>query len=735
MYEACVDWLPTDEWNPKQHPAYMRFGFGTEHADVCGRDSESFGYTAQGIFIHENNNYISRKEKMPHLPPFSTGDTITCAVDFDSKQVYFAKNGCIVERDDEMPIYIPQYLQEKQLLFPMLAMKEARASFNFGAPRKACAWLMENGFVTLEQLGTEHGVIESVARRRMGGENKKRVNWHSSFIIDELWVEIFEHLTMQNVFVMSFVCRKWSKLIHSYNIMERGEMSCYFTKQRLGCGSDVILGIGLRIAESAVGYRVELNSQMDILSLAAWKNGCRVGVWGESLTHFLPLPMNKAHADLAHDAMIDAMKLISAEYRAIRRKSFHFAQQMENPNPLERRIARSECLQIVDTLVTMMNQIVAQFVTGNDETDPKSVSMVLCEKVVLGYCALHHLLLYLRSKNKKQITNLANKTIEEFITLRDGASKRRTRDLGKLLIYLMLCTKYEWADIAARFVEESFTRRIRWFVQHEEYKKYDTTKCVEGRIRDSFASSKTGRRLVMFQAWFMSKNSEETLRGYHHRLGRPKHSVRNAIVAKTKQILSSNDYADYFRELKVSLRNDAAMDQMLRFAVWNSYCQGYHWNKDVESSQQRNIYKRVNPPKLTVYGGKQEEKQKKKKEMKPKKKGNVVHSKQQNGCVIKPNAKKSVCHDSHDDDSKGNEKEMELSKAQRRKQRRNKTKNGATRPYSKKEKEKENWPTIAPLPCNRFRQSDVVSNATETKKLSKAQRRKLRRNKKKEVTE
>eukprot|EP01083_Nonionella_stella_P146022 458691_1 len=74
---------------------------------------------------------------------------------------------------------------------------------------------------------------------------------------------------------------------------------------------------------------------------------------------------------------------------------------------------------------------------------------------------------------------------------RDGASKRRTRDLGKLLIYLMLCTKYEWADIAARFVEESFTRRVRWFVQHEEYKKYDTTKCVEGRIRDSFASSKT----------------------------------------------------------------------------------------------------------------------------------------------------------------------------------------------------------------------------------------------------
>eukprot|EP01083_Nonionella_stella_P213487 769979_1 len=35
----------------------------------------------------------------------------------------------------------------------------------------------------------EHGVIEAVTRGRMGGENKKRVNWHSPFIIDELWVE------------------------------------------------------------------------------------------------------------------------------------------------------------------------------------------------------------------------------------------------------------------------------------------------------------------------------------------------------------------------------------------------------------------------------------------------------------------------------------------------------------------------------------------------------------------
>eukprot|EP00488_Nonionellina_sp_1-RS-2012_P000810 TRINITY_DN1304_c0_g1_i1.p1 TRINITY_DN1304_c0_g1~~TRINITY_DN1304_c0_g1_i1.p1 ORF type:complete len:168 (+),score=39.11 TRINITY_DN1304_c0_g1_i1:405-908(+) len=166
---------------------------------------------------------------------------------------------------------------------------------------------------------------------------------------------------------------------------------------------------------------------------------------------------------------------------------------MEHPNSLERMIHKSKCLQIVDTLITMMNQLVAQFVTKNEESDPKSVSMVLCEKLALGYCALYHLLLYLRSKNKKEITRFANKTAEQFIHMDNGSHKSETRDLGKLLIYLMISNKYEWKDIAARYVEESFTRRIRWFVKNEAYTKYNTTEYVDGRIRDSFIASKTGR--------------------------------------------------------------------------------------------------------------------------------------------------------------------------------------------------------------------------------------------------
>ena len=39
------------------------------------------------------------------------------------------------------------------------------------------------------------------------------------------------------------------------------------------------MGIGLTIKPKENGFGVDFNSQMDILSLNAWQNGCKIGVW------------------------------------------------------------------------------------------------------------------------------------------------------------------------------------------------------------------------------------------------------------------------------------------------------------------------------------------------------------------------------------------------------------------------------------------------------------------------
>jgi len=631
MYEVYIDW--TEEQRSTYYGGYRGYastsdqtanfiiGFGTKECVNCG-DRESFGYRSKrgsvyygsggtslgdskcGI-VYDDKLIVQSKDNLS----FKKNDTICMALDFDKSMAYFCKNGACFGHKE-----IPKYLLNgDKLLFPTIGMKQARVEFNFGTPRKPCNWLIENGFKTFEEVANDFGVTKE---KKDKADNKKKsekaviVDWHNAYIIDELWVDIFEYLRTPQIFSASFVCKKWFNLIADHNIMERSEIYCFFSKDGLVQRNEdnKILGIGLSIKESEVGFQVLLSSQMDILSLNAWNNGCRIGVWGEPMTHFLPLAMNRQHAEDAHDEIMDHLRKVCKTYKSIESKSFHGKQREENPNFLEQQIKKSECLQMVDTLITMMNKFVVEFVAGNKDMKVSEVNMVMCEKVVLGYCALHHLLLYLQSKNKKEVTWFANRTIEVFKNNPKGENKWNTRDLGKVLIYLMM-SKYQWSDIAHRFVTESFTRRTKWFVdarKHPQYARYDCTRYVYGRVQASFIASATGRKLVMFQVWFMKNSMNETLQGYNQRLGRPTSRMRNGVVAKVKYIMASTSYVDYFKDLDVQLFKsygyDSAMDQMLRFAVWNSYWLGYHYKKGLRQWEYEQIYQRMDAPKISVGG-------------------------------------------------------------------------------------------------------------------------------------
>ena len=199
------------------------------------------------------------------------------------------------------------------------------------------------------------------------------------------------------------------------------------------------------------------------------------------MTHFLPLVMNRKHAEIADKAIHQYLKLIKLHLGG---------NSNRNQNELDKYIERNTSLQLIDILITMMNQIVVQFVMGNENMDPNNVSMVMCEKVVLGYCALHHLLLYLVSKNKKKINDFANLKVSCFIQSKDGRNKTMCKDLGKFLIYLMISDQYSWSDVASTFIKEVFTRNVRWMVKQDKYSEYNTTQVVYGRLWDTFNASK-----------------------------------------------------------------------------------------------------------------------------------------------------------------------------------------------------------------------------------------------------
>jgi len=338
------------------------------------------------------------------------------------------------------------------------------------------------------------------------------------------------------------------------------------------------------------GYGVEIKTQMDILSLSAWTSGCRTGVWGETMTHFLPLVMNREHSDRSYRDIRRFLGLISSQIRAHNKEK---ASRNAVPNELEKAISCNVELQMVDSLVTMMNAIVIQFAMGSDKfvsdyekglnwtgygshSGPRAeVPMTMCEKVVLGYSALHHLLLYLQHRNQTQVTWLANETVSIFVHKMRSSGKHVCKDVGKMLIYLLI-SDYSWAHIAKTHVEETFTRRVKWMVQQPQYAKFDTTDSVANRVQQTFEATQTARRLTRFQVWFMQSNAHETLQSYNRRLGRPDEKVRYGIVAQTKRILMSDSFWEYFKALGVELKDEADIDQLLRFAVCNSARKGYH---------------------------------------------------------------------------------------------------------------------------------------------------------------
>ena len=611
MFEVSIDWVPEEtyraysayrsDYGRSSKAANVIIGFGTEKTQHCGNDKESCGYRSVGT---GNNGFEFGQITATgsNKGEFVKGDIICVALNFEDGMIQIFKNGKFF-----IQASIPKYLtKDSPLLYPTITFKECRLELNFGELKTPCKWLQEQGFRCLEDVAKSFGIGKKDDDKKE--KNEVAVDWSSEYIIDELWVDIFEYLLTPQIFGVSFVCKRWHKLIVDYNIMERSEIYCYFSKQ--GLKQSKILGIGLSIKESEVGFQVLLSSQMDILSLDAWNNGCRIGVWGEKMTHFLPLAMNRKHCEDAHDEILRHLRLVCKTYKSIEMKSYHGKERAENPNGLERAINKSESLQMVDTLVTMMNKFVVEFVTGNKDIDASEVNCVMCEKMVLGYCALHHLLLYLQSKNKKEITSFANRTIEVFKNQKNGCNKWNTRDLGKVLIYLMISSKYQWSDIASRFIEESFTRRTRWFVSPKKhdgrYAQFDTTKFVQGRVGASFQASATGRKLVMFQVWFLKNSMNETLHGYNQRLGRPTPAVRNGVVAKAKYIMSSLSYVDYYKDLDFNMYKSygyaSAMDQMLRFAVWNSYCLGYHYKKGLRNWEYAKNYQRIEAPKVVVGG-------------------------------------------------------------------------------------------------------------------------------------
>jgi len=233
FYEISIQWLFDNESNRG------RIGWGFKGATNCGCNRESIGYAGGGFLI-----YGGRPVKFG--TGSDVGDTITAAIDFVDKKIYFARNGELMTNtklNGNGALSLPDKLCNGSLLYPLISFKDALIELNFGSPQSPCKWLLDSGFISLEEAKRKRSnsgfvVVPGSVVQVLSKLTNNTVDWQREGIIDELWVWIFECLSSDEAHRAQYVCTKWRDIVIKWNVAERHEIGCYFSKIKLietGC--------------------------------------------------------------------------------------------------------------------------------------------------------------------------------------------------------------------------------------------------------------------------------------------------------------------------------------------------------------------------------------------------------------------------------------------------------------------------------------------------------------------
>ena len=93
------------------------------------------------------------------------------------------------------------------------------------------------------------------------------------------------------------------------------------------------------------------------LWVAALHSGCRVGVWWQRFTHYLPFAMDAQHSTRADRAIRHYLGMIGKSIKAQRP-----TKKPSEMNELDQMMHKSSCLQLVDTLATLIDKVFFTFI-------------------------------------------------------------------------------------------------------------------------------------------------------------------------------------------------------------------------------------------------------------------------------------------------------------------------------------------------------------------------------------
>jgi len=359
--------------------------------------------------------------------------------------------------------------------------------------------------------------------------------------------------------------------------LARARYKCFYTLKKFGDGV-VILGLGAqtdimdrrsRKTRRKTAQLQRIHGSFDFLSWDAFQQGVRNNIWKDrEFDYFIPLYINAEHGKhslpLAEKCMVD----------------------MWTDSKITNKRPTLTPATILETLAKFMNTTVVNMMKTVEDLEAGELQLFDSIKALEGFCSMHHLLLAF-AKKYPAITQVATQKVKYFIENPDMRDKEVTPDVGELMISVAL-SSYTWSDFAPAWLEEAFIRNQRWICA-----KYpnllrieDASSCV--RLTQSFNATRTGKRLAMFQRFFISEIASPArlkgnpnknailLKEYNLRMGLPEKGMAERLQQHSRKVIGCTNWWDYFALIDFCPPGHARLSAWLRNSLRISEMKEYH---------------------------------------------------------------------------------------------------------------------------------------------------------------
>lgn len=468
-------------------------------------------------------------------------------------------------------------------------------------------------------------VEPSVQSINITGKEKLIIPKHVGKVVPDVWLRIADMLSEGDIDRLGRALPSIGQLM--YQIQLRKQLVCFVTRKNY---REATMGIGIEVTGRVI------TSVFDLISYEAYENGYRKTIWGTPFSLFLPLALDECHFDRSLPLIMDCIDDVAKA--TLSNKAIGRLNQLgigltangdallpHNPHTASlilRRMINQMLIRLMkecDDWEEKYKQPAAKYaatskfdvleshaITEEREERRKLADAGVffqtithaSERMMDGYFHRLHLLLSL-AERYPEIEVEAEKSVRCFIEDTKARAKHVIPDLGEFIPLLCLCKDSSWKDVYPTYLEEVGVRDVFWCLDPEKGKGLGSLAYLEQqeisdfRLQETFESSKTSLRLLMFQQLFFCNLAQFIVPGLttaptnltptitrqllDNTYGFPLAGVSQYLVGAMKRIYRVRTWEEMYAQIGVNpLPSPAEICRMLRDAVVHSEQRGYH---------------------------------------------------------------------------------------------------------------------------------------------------------------